>query len=526
MVKKIVFVIAILLSFGILSAEKYRISDISYNVTGKTKPHLIERNVEIDKERIFETEESLLNYIRDYKQRLMNTLHFISAEVDFTVEHPDENGISIVHMMADVTDSSHLIIMPYPKYDSNNGFELKIRGRDSNFFGTMNLATGSILYALKQKSEQDTPKHKFGFEFSYKYPFQLLGLEANWANDLSFSYTIGDRMPEWNFRTGLEFRKRFNNRIALEFGLHQSTIGNLEDYEKYGDAIYFKEEANIALPIKLALIDNWNDITYTPKANFEFNWDFDGIHPKNEDLLGPVVSAGHSLSTGRVNWSGNNFRTGVNASISQSIGYDFSKGNNGFYHELAGELKAYKGFIYAGFTADVYAFANFNGKTKEFGSRLRGIRDDQTFRDSDAKALKSRAALVMNFDMPLHLFTLDLSKARNWLTEHLWVPVFHTSNDPLINKFLRLFDLDVQLAPFIDVALFYNEMTGAVFHPKDGFYAAGAEFILFPKYWKSVQFRVSVGFDMGNLLLKNYLNTDWRSDVSFYELSFGVGLHY
>ena len=84
----------------------------------------------------------------------------------------------------------------------------------------------------------------------------------------------------------------------------------------------------------------------------------------------------------------------------------------------------------------------------------------------------------------------------------------------------------MQLSPFIDFALANNKATGTSFSPKDGFYTAGLEMIVFPESWKSIQVRASVGFDVGSYLLKNQLNMNWRSDVSPYEVSVGIGLHY
>lgn len=178
-------------------------------------------------------------------------------------------------------------------------------------------------------------------------------------------------------------------------------------------------------------------------------------------------------------------------------------------------MKAYKGFTYAGLTADVFFYYDWNNGSQKFGTRLRGIRDDEFFASGFAhkKAAKSRAALIINLDAPIYLFKTDFSKYRK-----------NMSNSA--KKFTRLFDMEFQLSPFIDMGLFYNEATGKAFSFKDGYYTAGAELLVYFTHWKSLVFRLSVGVDLGQTLFKKWINTDWRADVSPYELSFGIGLHY
>ena len=85
----------------------------------------------------------------------------------------------------------------------------------------------------------------------------------------------------------------------------------------------------------------------------------------------------------------------------------------------------------------------------------------------------------------------------------------------------------MQIVPFIDIALAANRMTGRVFDPRDGFYCAGIEVLLFPQKWKSVQIRASAGFDIGRLLLKDFIDTSWRDEKSSKkELTIGIGLFY
>ena len=92
--------------------------------------------------------------------------------------------------------------------------------------------------------------------------------------------------------------------------------------------------------------------------------------------------------------------------------------------------------------------------------------------------------------------------------------------------FIKYFNFDLQLSPFVDIALIYNKSTREWYNPKDGFYTAGLEVLVYPQKFSSYTVRASVGYDIGRKLLDDYLNMDWREDVSKYEISIGLGLHY
>ena len=111
-------------------------------------------------------------------------------------------------------------------------------------------------------------------------------------------------------------------------------------------------------------------------------------------------------------------------------------------------------------------------------------------------------------DMPFHIFTFNFSDSK-----HL--------------HFLRVFDCELQIAPFFDFALLRNKATNTHLWFKDGFYAGGLEFLVFPQKWRSLVVRASAGIDLGRIIVpSSYINKDWRKEVSKYEIEIGVGLHY
>ena len=224
-------------------------------------------------------------------------------------------------------------------------------------------------------------------------------------------------------------------------------------------------------------------------------------------MISPKATFSHELSLGQVNWDGN-FRRGFYASAGQSAAYNFKL--NEFQPGVKITANIFAAWKQAGFNSRLTLFAEQN-TYKRYGYLLRGVADDQYLagvpHTPNGYAAKGAAAIVLNIDVPIKVFSTDWEK---------WG----------FNR-LRSFNFEVQAAPFIDIALAANRATGRVFDPRDGFYCAGLEVLLFPQKWKSVQIRASAGFDIGRLLLKDFIDTSWRDEKSSKkELTIGIGLFY
>lgn len=538
--KKSIVIFLLMFLSSVLFADVYKIRQVNYKINGsdwkimaKTKEYALDQKVPVDKNKLFSTEEKVKEYISDYKLKLESLRAFDTINITYNIEPyevsedstfeidgkmigilPNEDGkciINLVDITVEAQDSFHLLVVPYPKYNSNTGTEIKLKAKDTNFLGTLNEMSSDLNFAIEQKSETDKPDYKLGINFIYDYPFKIKDLDFTWCNNYNISYTFGNDLPEWNAKTGLKFQIPINS-LALEFSVFQYAVNNF-DYKEFGDSIYFTEEAEISLPVKLFEVKDFGYVTYTPYIDYSFNWDKDGINKLNTDLSGPIIKLGHKISGSRINWHGN-FRTGFSAEISNSFTYNFQR--QLLYPYIAAESKVYKHlpfnennwFNAMGICADLYTFYYINNYKNEYfkydgnniGSRLRGIRDEQYYAVSgNGKACKVPAAIVFSFDAPFHIFTTN---------------------------FLKVLDFSLQLSPFVDMALTYNKVTEQWFNFKDGFYTAGLEMLVYPLKWKGITVRASLGYDVGRKFFKN-LNTEWRSnDISKYEISFGVGLQY
>ena len=490
-------------------SEQYRIRSVTYEITGLTRKYPLSQAVKIDTNRIFEDKAEFEAYLQDKLVQLKNQRILEEAYIFPSYGEEDETGLIPVDLLITTKDTWNIIGLPYPKYDSNSGLIFKIKIKDYNFFGTMRTLNADLFYQYKTE-EGKAPKHKIGSGFSFNFPFKLGLLHSNWSNSFDINYTIGENVPAFDFTTGVGFSMPIHKLMSLIFGFSQA-VKYTPDYHIYGDALYLTESAYVNFPVTLAKMEKWEDIVWVPAASLSWNWDptditarWDGI--SYTDLKGPDITIGHSLSTGRVDWI-RNYREGYSANISQSLSYDIYSNTYSTSFSVSGEY--YHAFKYAGFASRLYIFKNFGSQSEE-GSRIRGVRDTY---------IKTDSALLLNIDVPIRVLQTD------------WVGWGAPS-------WMRWFDFEMQLSPFIDIALGNNDAAHRNYNPKDGWYAAGLEIIGFPNKMRSIQGRISFGIDTVRFAQKagkrigfiqkvtdKLFTTDWRTG-SWYELSIGIGLHY
>lgn len=523
--KKIFLIAALCFLFFPLSAKQYKINKVSYSIQGcghfifgRTQEYALATAVPVDQKNIFEDEEAFNKYLEDLEKKLKNLRAFETIEITWISENEptdDQEEIINVDLTISVKDSFHLFAIPGPKYDSNTGLTFKLKIKDSNFLGSLN-TLNSDFYFLIPTSESDGKKTEFGMNLAADYPFKAGIFDALWLNSLNFSYTLGDKMPEWNIRTGLRLTLPFE-KTALIFETNQRFVNNFE-YKEFDDNLYFVNDFKFYLPLTITEMDYFGKLTYTPYTITSINWDFNRISILNSDLSSPISTIGHKLEFGRTDWD-DNLRTGLVFSLDNNYSYNFQRKR--FYPQIELNAAAYKKFDLIknsfilrslGIAANTKIFTFLYNPTKDdkyindgnsIGEHLRGIRDSQNYKDTSIKALNPTNAFILNFDLPIHIFTTNFTKS-----------------------FLKYCNFDLQLSPFFDMALCYNKITKTFFNPKDGFYAGGLEVIVYPLKWSGITVRASVGIDIGRQFFSKHLNMDWRENTSKKEFSIGFGLHY
>lgn len=488
----------------------YQITDVSYFIEGtklkfipKTKLYPLQEAVDIDKDKIFSSYEELQSYLENLKQQFTNLRTLESSEIIPTIqEFKIQDNIIPVKLVIKTKDSWNLFPLPYPKYDSNDGFIFKLKIKDYNFLGTMKTFDFDINYTHKTyPNEQRPDDHLVGFNFSFDWPFKMAIFDSIWKNDFSLDFVFGEKAPNFHYETGLSLSlplNQFNLELELSQGVTQDDY-----YETTNDKFYFTEKAEVRIPFKVAEIANFGMLYWTPYANFTFNWDISAFHGTNvfdsvihEDLSGPRLKVGSSISTSRINWK-SNFRKGMNLKIEQY--YKYNNYTKIFSPVFSGEIALYENIKFMGFYSRIHSFVDLNDTT-EIGKNLRGIIDN---------SYKTNTALTMNFDMPITLIKTDWTK---WgFTKFL--------------PFMSLLNFEMQFSPFIDISLGYNTHTGTYFNLKDGYYTAGAEIIVFPNKMRSIHARLSIGLDLTHFIPDSFINKAWRNK-DYTEVYFGIGLFY
>lgn len=498
------------MSLFFLHAEQYRIASVAYDRTGMTREYPLRQAVSIDTKRFFEDKAELEAYLADKLIRLRNHRIFQEAHIIPEYEQPNENDIVNVKITVKTKDTWNILGLPYPKYDSNSGFVFKLKIKDYNFFGSMRTLSGDISYEYDTKKEEEDPKHKIGGSLSFDIPFKAGPLNSNWNNDFSAKYTIGSHMPNIKFTTGVGFNLPILRTLALNFGVSQAVTHD-PDYEKDNDMLYLTETASLSLPVTLAETEKWGAISWVPSTSVSFNWDptevsasGDGI--KHTNLKGPVINAAHSIGMGQVNWIGN-YRNGYSISAAQGFSYNFFART--YKTSISIDSEYYRAFKHLGFASRCRLYESF-GEATEVGGYIRGVRDN---------LIKTDSALLLNMDLPIKVLQT------NWTA---W----------RFPQWMSWFDFEMQLSPFIDIALGNNTKAGTSYNLKDGWYGAGLEIIGYPNKMRSIQGRISAGFDVIRVaekagkrigiidkVVNKFFNTDWRTG-EWYEISIGIGLHY
>ena len=113
----------------------FRITAVTYQIEGLTRVYPLKKAVPVDTDSVFPDENALAVYVSDLKKQLENqrVLEFVDVALSFGAALSD--GTIPVSLSIHTVDTWNIIGLPYPKYDSNNGFQLKMKLKDYNFSG-------------------------------------------------------------------------------------------------------------------------------------------------------------------------------------------------------------------------------------------------------------------------------------------------------------------------------------------------------------------------------------------------------
>lgn len=475
------------------SPAGYRISTVTYDIEGSTREHPLKNAVLIDTATVFPSLQDIETYIDNIRIRLSNERVFESSSIDAIYTEPGDDGIIPVSLTVHTVDTVNIIAFPYPKFDSNDGFIFKLKLKNYNFFGSMQLLDTSLDYAVDNDGDTSI---EGGVSFSI--PFMAYGYDFEWDFNAAYTYHVGED-PEFDLSTGLDFALPLSF-ADLHFGIVQSfAVNDRDDDDRiYEDRVYFKEKFYIELPITLYdTVSKFGKLVWTPYTSITANWDPDGID--EDDLKGPDFEIGHSLSFGRVDWI-NNFRRGYSLSVKNYYIYDFTHTDTPEISVSATAQGFYSLFDRVGINSQLHGFYNFDDYISEdVGNYLRGILDARINTDT---------AFFLNVDIPVRVLRVDFEQ----VTGISWT---------------KYISFEMQFVPFFDMALTHDLENDTTYSFDDGWYAGGLEILVFPMKMRSIYARASVGFDLSEVINNGSLSGEAERDgEAIREYSIGIGLYY
>ena len=484
----------------------YIIREIEFDVIGRSRPYYLILAGEFTADERIKGRENFDKYLSRKTQLLRNRRVLEEVNIDYSFGETEEDGALPVKLLVHIKDTFNFIVLPYPKYDSNDGFSLTLKGRDYNFLGTMEPLRVDLGYKLEDGH------HSFNFMVDSDIPFRFKGLDFVFNFDHLFEYSYVEPLYYQNV-TGLSvnlpmkyasFTTGFNQYLTINEKL-DSDNPSAGYFDPYASTEIF---GSWGIPLGVT-VSEFGDMYYTPRISGRINYPYS----KMNDDKKPVTTFSHSVGFGRINWIGN-FRKGLEASVWNAVNYYFDRSDaplkvsleaGGTFHwpfnkiiGVSTRLKYRQWWQWSDSSKDWVPHDNS-------GDVLRGIINDEIHADF---------MLSLNLDFPIRII-------RFWPSE--------CSN----NRKYRLFDFEVFFSPFLDLALLkgpYNELKdnpweGTKFNFKDMAATTGFEIIVYPGFFRSLYIRGSLGYDI-NKIRRDGLPLKWKIFPQWNEIYIGVELYY
>ncbi|HRZ88553.1 MAG TPA: hypothetical protein P5117_03615 [Spirochaetia bacterium] len=470
--------LAVMLPFD-LSAQNvttvYRIESVEYRIEGRTREKALADRLEIAIGREFRDLASLEAYVADRRQVLVIQRVLEDAELLYSIGEPVDSVLP-VRLTVRARDTWNLIILPYPKYSTNDGLLLSMRLRNYNFLGTMETLYLDLDYRYDESGNQS-----FGIGTEFTYPFQSAGLDWSVHTEQDFAVSLAGLISYVGQQTlrlhlGEDSFKR-TIRVGQKFLWNQYAEDDADL-----DHLVLHSLTGISTDFRLLSLGGLGYLTLTPdlEAGWKYRVDGTEISP---DRKGPYVTGSYSLGAGRVDWSGN-LRQGTLVSLYNAYTYNLQ--STDWTIVAIAQARHHESWFgnRLGLNSRLTLYGSFLGVASDIGGYIRGIPD--AYIDADY-------AVFANLDLPIRLFDFKPSI--------------------LIKK--KWFDFEAHASPFVDAAL-VRPGEAADFEP---YLCAGLELFGFLKQARSIYARLSLGVDA-----LGYLDT--RSLSGNYELFFGLGHDY
>ena len=490
----------------------YVIRELEYHIEGRTRPFALMSQGEFTEGELIKGKENFEKYLTLKTQLLINQRVLEDARIEYSLGSPEEDGALPVKLQVYVKDTWNIIVLPYPKYDSNDGLSITLKGRDYNFLGTMSALRVDLGY------RQDGDEKIINFSIDTNLPFQAFGLDWSFNFENYFQYTFGEPLYYQNvtglslnlpwqlttFTVGFNQYLTFNEKITDENKENYNLSGDF--YDPYGSTEIF---GSWKIPFGLE-VGSFGDLGYTTRLSGMINYPYG----KMDEPRKPVTSLSHSIGFGRTHWIGN-YRKGLSASIGNAFNWYFDRSDAPIQITIDGGATLYWPFSkYIGINSrfKFRQWWHYSNEKDEWlpyysaGDVLRGVLDED---------IRAKYMFSLNLDIPIRLL-------RFWPSE--WF------NNPK----LHFFDFEMHFSPFTDVAMLqgpYSELKenyreGTQFRLGDMINTGGFEIIVFPAFFRSFYIRGSVGYNLKKIKNEGFPSLKWGFFPQWDEIYIGVDHYY
>jgi hypothetical protein len=473
----------------------YVIRNIDFNVTGRSRPYALRYHGKLEEGEELAGREALEFYIKDRTQLLVNQ-RVLKDDVSivYTLGEAEPDGRIPVSLLVTVSDTWNIMIFPKPLWDSNDGFDLTLKARDYNFFGTMNPIRVDLGYQLNTRRESN-----FNFLIDTDIPFSALGFNWNINFDNQFDYSWKESLGYTN-TSGISMELPWR-RSTFTFDLtHQINWYPKNDlweqnqgYGKFFEGLFNSISTGVDWRLPTGVdVFGFGELIYTPRIRQSINYNPGSWDMKEwrEFRQSHATSLDQTLGFGRVDWIGN-FRRGLDVYFENSNSYNYTRRawNNSYTLNAAAHFLPVD---YFGVTSRLqfrhwfYNFPRDRPLHYEAGDVLRGVLNSHVAADF---------MLSLNLEFPYRIAI----RPSNWFK---------------VSK-LRLFNFELFLSPFLDIALAHLPKPYNGQDTLTAYYAGGMEIFIFPDIMRSFYIRLSAGFDLDKFF--------WDYSIPPVEFFFGLG---
>ncbi len=439
-------------------ALTYRVEMVEFNVSGRTQERIINRLAQLYPGLEFDSQRELDLYIADRVQELLNQRPLAEASIEY-IMGPPENEVVPLTVFVQTQDSWNILVLPYFRYDSNDGLLLSLRGRDYNFFGTLERLAVTLDWENRDlgeaREDEDAKDNEITLEVEFLLPFTWQGYDWSWELKSSMAFT-GD-YEEYGAETkiALDLPGAFDRIWTLS--LEQEYFYTTEDADE--DGYYLGTELGYGTSFDLPMrIRPFGQLSYSPGVAVGQRYKL--LEEISSDRRGTLLTFSHALNAGRINWVGN-FRQGGRFSLSNSN--TFNAQQLDWNRNVAAEVRGFAQNFPFAVSGRTGAFASFDDKDI-VAEKVRGILRRRRSRDQ----LEGNYGAFANADVTLSVFRLR--------------PV-----------------AEGQFSIFVDAAVVGNG-NRSFNEDEDWKIGSGIEIFGFPLFARALYLRGSLGFDVRRVL--------------------------